>query len=116
MFLRAAPGDGPGFGTRAFHRPCSSVALYIVDRWKGRLTRPSFHFLTSFAAVSCGKIVASSVIKKSMAKDKPVKEREIVYEPIPPEKGDPATVLQRINEMLKDFHLRHEDAKLPVIA
>ena len=50
-----------------------------------------------------------------MAKDKPVKEK-MIYEPIPPEKRDPVTVLQRINEMLSDFHFRHEDANLPVIA
>jgi hypothetical protein len=50
-----------------------------------------------------------------MTKDKTVK-KEMIFEPIPSEKGDPATVLQRINDMLSDFHFRHEDANLPVIA
>jgi len=51
-----------------------------------------------------------------MRKDKPVK-KEIVYEPIPLEKRDPATVLQRINDMLTDFHFRRDEANnLPVIA
>jgi hypothetical protein len=50
-----------------------------------------------------------------MTKDKPVK-KEIVYEPIALEKRDAATILQRINDMLADFHFLHEDANLPVIA
>jgi hypothetical protein len=50
-----------------------------------------------------------------MVKDKPVKEK-MIYEPIPPEKRDPATVLQRISEVLSDFHSHREEANLPVIA
>jgi len=51
-----------------------------------------------------------------MTKDKLVK-KEMIFEPIPPEKRDPATVLQRINDMLTDFHFRHDEANnLPVIA
>jgi hypothetical protein len=50
-----------------------------------------------------------------MVKDKRVK-KEIVFEPIPEAKRDPATVLQRINDILSDLVFRREDANLPVIA
>jgi hypothetical protein len=50
-----------------------------------------------------------------MTKDKPVKKK-MIYEPIPPEKRDPATVLQRINEMLSEFGARRDENNLPVIA
>ena len=80
------------------------------------MTQASFHFLTDFAYEFRGKIVASIVIKRTMTKDKTVNE-EIIFEPIPPEKRDPATVLQRINDMLADFHFRRDDANnLPIIA
>jgi hypothetical protein len=52
MFLRAAPGDETGFGTRAFLRPCSSNPLYCDSLVLRNLTGSEFDFLPRFVRES----------------------------------------------------------------